>query len=54
MLQYHRDDKGKIVKTQDDSLDAIRYAYMMKRHAIPFGDIENPKEFEPINFASMF
>ncbi len=37
--QYHRDDKGKIVKTRDDLLDAIRYAYMMRRESIPFGDI---------------
>ena len=39
MAQYHRDEKGKIVKTRDDLWDAIRYAYMMKREAIPFGDI---------------
>lgn len=39
MLQYHRDDKGKIVKTQDDALDAMRYAYMMRRYAKPLGDI---------------
>ncbi|MDX1320513.1 MAG: terminase family protein, partial [Oceanospirillum sp.] len=39
MLQYHRDDRGKIVKSQDDALDALRYAYMMKRAAISYGDI---------------
>jgi phage terminase large subunit-like protein len=39
ILQYHRDDRGKIVKAQDDALDAMRYAYMMKRFAIAFGDI---------------
>ena len=33
-LQYHRDDKGKIVKVGDDLLDAMRYAYMMRRYAI--------------------
>jgi phage terminase large subunit-like protein len=39
MAQYHRDEKGKIVKVRDDLWDAIRYAYMMRREAIPFGDI---------------
>ena len=38
VLQYHRDDKGKIVKTNDDCLDALRYAYMMKRMAIRYGE----------------
>lgn len=37
-LQYHRKD-GKIAKTRDDVLDAVRYAYMMRRHAIAYGDI---------------
>ena len=41
-LQYHRDDKGKISKTRDDILDAVRYAYMMRRHAIAYGDISKP------------
>lgn len=39
MSQYHRDEKGKIVKVRDDLWDAIRYAYMMRRKAIRFGDI---------------
>ena len=43
MLQYHRDDQGKIVKSNDDALDAARYAYMMKRFAINYGDLINPK-----------
>lgn len=43
-LQYHRDDKGKIVKSRDDALDAVRYAYMMKRYAVSYGDIIDPKE----------
>lgn len=30
---YHRDDKGQIVKTRDDALDASRYAFMMRRYA---------------------
>jgi len=37
--QYHRDEKGKIVKTMDDILDAGRYAYMMLRFAKRAGDI---------------
>lgn len=37
--QYHRDDKGKIVKIRDDILDAIRYAYMMRRCAVNYGTI---------------
>jgi phage terminase large subunit-like protein len=39
---YHRDAKGKIVKTRDDLLDATRYAYMMRRYAIRYADIHNP------------
>ena len=38
VLQYHRDEKGKIVKTNDDCLDSLRYAYMMRRRAIRYGD----------------
>jgi len=37
--QYHRDEKGKIVKVKDDLLDAIRYAYMMRRFAARISDI---------------
>lgn len=37
--QYHRDEKGKIVKARDDLLDAVRYAFMMRRHAVRVGDI---------------
>ncbi|NRA79342.1 MAG: DNA packaging protein [Pseudoalteromonas sp.] len=51
ILQYHRDDRGKIVKKRDDLLDAIRYAYMMRREAIPFGDILNGTT-QDINFDS--
>lgn len=40
-LQYHRDEKGNIVKVRDDLLDATRYAYMMRRHAIRKGHIKN-------------
>jgi hypothetical protein len=52
ILQYHRDDRGKIVKIRDDLLDAIRYAYMMKREAIPYGDIANGGTAQTINFNS--
>jgi hypothetical protein len=40
--QYHRDEKGKIVKVVDDLLDACRYAYMMKRFAMKAGDVLKP------------
>jgi hypothetical protein len=33
-LQYHRDENGKIYKVKEDLLDAIRYAYMMRRFAV--------------------
>ena len=37
--QYHRDEKGKIVKKKDDLLDALRYAMMMIRFACKVGDV---------------
>ena len=43
ILQYHRDDKGKIAKVRDDLLDAIRYAYMMRRYAVQYGLIGKTK-----------
>ena len=46
-LQYHRDDKGKIVKTHDDVLDAVRYAYMMRRFAVRKGLIGKSKPKSP-------
>lgn len=42
-LQYHRDENGKIAKVRDDILDAVRYAYMMRRFAIALGDVGRPK-----------
>lgn len=45
--QYHRDEKGKIVKIRDDVLDALRYAYMMRRQAKALGDILAPKKIKP-------
>lgn len=44
--QYHRNEKGKIVKVRDDILDAIRYAFMMRRFSIRYGDIKNKKDFK--------
>lgn len=41
-LQYHRDDKGKINKAGDDLMDATRYAYMMRRFAIAYGEAGKP------------
>jgi hypothetical protein len=31
--QYHRDEKGNIVKIRDDIMSAARYALMMLRYA---------------------
>jgi phage terminase large subunit-like protein len=38
-MQFHRDESGKIVKVKDDLISAVRYAYMMRRHAIKRIDI---------------
>jgi len=38
-MQYHRDEQGRIVKLKDDIISAIRYAYMMRRHAIPKAEV---------------
>lgn len=43
-LQYHRDERGKIVKVGEDLLDATRYAYMMRRMAKRKGEISAPKK----------
>jgi len=43
LRQYHRvskpNGKSEIAKIMDDLLDAIRYAYMMRRHAIQKNDV---------------
>lgn len=44
--QYHRDEKGKIVKVMDDILDGGRYAYMMLRYAKAAGDIGTVQKFK--------
>ena len=44
--QYHRDESGKIVKIKDDIISAIRYAYMMRRHAIRKADIGVIDDYE--------
>lgn len=53
--QYHRDENGKIKKVRDDLLDAIRYAYMMRRYAESYGMIgksplksHRPKPMKPM------
>ena len=43
-MNYHRDEKGKIVKVKDDILDGVRYAMMMKRHAIQKYEIDHEPE----------
>ena len=51
---YHRDDKGRIVKVRDDLLDAIRYAYMMRRYAVKIGAKAFDKQsFRPKPIRSM-
>lgn len=47
-LNYHRDENGHVVKVQDDIISAIRYAWMMRRHAVQKGSIGQP--FKPIEF----
>ena len=55
-LQYHRDERGHIVKVGDDILDSVRYAYMMRRHAIAIGDVGPPKvvQVTPIPIVNHF
>ncbi len=43
-MNYHRDDNGKIAKVGDDMLDAVRYAYMMRRYAIQAYQLEDGYE----------
>lgn len=52
-LQYHRDDNGKIVKLNDDLLSAIRYAFMMRRHAIQASKVGTADTLE-IEFDSFY
>lgn len=48
--QYHRDEKGNIVKLDDDILSSSRYAMMMRRHAIQRGDVGKAVVGKPIRF----
>jgi phage terminase large subunit-like protein len=51
---YHRNEKGKIVKVKDDLLDAVRYAYMMRRYAVKIGDKNvNKNSFRPSPIRTM-
>lgn len=43
MINYHRDENGKIVKIGEDLLDAVRYAYMMRRHSVQKCNIKEPR-----------
>ena len=52
ILNYHRDDNGKIVKIQDDLICAIRYAYMMRRYAVRKYDIiDKGEEYDDYEIA---
>lgn len=52
-MNYHRDENGKIAKTNDDLLDAVRYAYMMRRYAVQRKDIGGDN-FNDIEFKSLW
>ena len=45
LMQYHRDENGKVVKVADDAIDCVRYAYMMRRYAETKHDILNQPEY---------
>ena len=47
-LQYHRDENGRLVKVGEDILDAVRYAYMMRRFAVPIGDVGKDRRVDVI------
>ena len=44
--QYHRDERGNIAKVRDDILDAMRYAYMMIRYAVRYGESQSKKQIK--------
>lgn len=45
LMQYHRDENGKVVKVADDAIDCVRYAYMMRRYAETKHDILNQPDY---------
>lgn len=47
-LQYHRDENGKIHKVGEDLMDAIRYAYMMRRYAVSLRETEDIAPIEQL------
>lgn len=51
-LNYHREENGKIAKVGDDILDAVRYAYMMRRFAVQKVNIK-PKKKVKLKFNSI-
>ena len=53
-LQYHRDENGKIVKARDDLMDPTRYAYMMRRFAVPIGRVKNKTSGRPTQAATEY
>jgi len=50
---YHRKENGQINKANDDLLDAIRYAFMMRRKAKRNGDIGKNKKKKKLNYPKM-
>lgn len=51
--QYHRDDKGHIVKVRDDVLDSVRIAYMMRRFAAAAGSIKQKTKPQAVIIPTM-
>ncbi len=45
LLQFHRDEQGRVVKLVDDLISALRYAYMMRREAVRKCDILDDTEY---------
>jgi hypothetical protein len=46
LMQYHRDETGKIVKVADDLISAVRYAYMHRRYAESEWSLSNQYHYE--------
>lgn len=46
IMQYHRDENGKIVKVADDLISAVRYAYMHRRYAESEWSLSNQYHYD--------
>lgn len=52
-LNYHRKEDGKIAKVDDDILDAVRYAYMMRRFAVQKCNAK-PRKKKKLKFKTIY